>query len=52
MLEKLFVDRCYFVLLQGPDGVDLEMNLNGKHSRRDDDDDEFDDMVHIFLFTQ
>lgn len=29
---------------EGPDGVDLEMNLNGKHSRRDDDDDEFDDM--------
>ncbi|CAH1434724.1 unnamed protein product [Lactuca virosa] len=28
---------------EGPDGVDLEMNLNGKHSRRDDDD-EFDDM--------
>ncbi|CAI9304478.1 unnamed protein product [Lactuca saligna] len=29
---------------EGPDGVDLEMNLNGKHSRRDDDDDEFDDV--------
>ncbi|KAI3707788.1 hypothetical protein L2E82_36614 [Cichorium intybus] len=28
---------------EGPDGVDLEMNLNGKHSKRDDDDD-FDDM--------
>lgn len=23
---------------EGPDGVDLEMNLNGSHSRRDDDD--------------
>ncbi|KAL4580591.1 hypothetical protein LXL04_016791 [Taraxacum kok-saghyz] len=29
---------------EGPDGVDLEMNLNGKQSKRDDDDDEFDDM--------
>ncbi|KAJ9552599.1 hypothetical protein OSB04_016644 [Centaurea solstitialis] len=28
---------------EGPDGVDLEMNLNGKHSKRDDDD-EFDDL--------
>ncbi|XP_071736969.1 syntaxin-43-like [Rutidosis leptorrhynchoides] len=27
---------------EGPDGVDLEMNLNGKQSRRDDD--EFDDL--------
>lgn len=27
---------------EGPDGVDLEMNLNGKHSNRDDD--EFDDL--------
>ncbi|KVI01751.1 Syntaxin, N-terminal [Cynara cardunculus var. scolymus] len=27
---------------EGPDGVDLEMNLNGKHSKRDDD--EFDDL--------
>ncbi|KAK4339705.1 hypothetical protein RND71_041167 [Anisodus tanguticus] len=24
---------------EGPDGVDLEMNINGSHSRRDDDDD-------------
>ncbi|KAK4378874.1 hypothetical protein RND71_000736 [Anisodus tanguticus] len=28
---------------EGPDGVDLEMNINGSHSRRDDDDD-FDDL--------
>ncbi|KAK6121086.1 hypothetical protein DH2020_045179 [Rehmannia glutinosa] len=27
---------------EGPDGVDLEMNLNGSNSKRDDDD--FDDM--------
>ncbi|PHT29067.1 Syntaxin-43 [Capsicum baccatum] len=28
---------------EGPDGVDLEMNLNGSHSRRDDDDlDDYD----------
>lgn len=29
--------------MQGPDGVDLEMNLNGNHSRSEDDD--LDDMV-------
>jgi syntaxin 16 len=28
---------------EGPDGVDLEMNLNGSHSRTEDDD-EFDDI--------
>ncbi|XP_057464640.1 syntaxin-43-like [Actinidia eriantha] len=27
---------------EGPDGIDLEMNLNGNHTRREDD--EFDDM--------
>ncbi|PSS28848.1 Syntaxin-41 like [Actinidia chinensis var. chinensis] len=27
---------------EGPDGIDLEMNLNGNHTRREDDD--FDDM--------
>lgn len=29
--------------MQGQDGVDLEMNINGSRSRRDDD--EFDDLV-------
>lgn len=29
--------------MQGQDGVDLEMNLNGGRSRMEDDD--FDDMV-------
>ncbi|XP_076928024.1 tlg2p-like protein a [Bidens hawaiensis] len=29
---------------EGPDGVDLEMNLNGKQSTRHDYDDEFDDL--------
>lgn len=35
--------------MQGSDGVDLEMNLNGSKSTRDDDDD-MDDIVSIFLF--
>lgn len=33
---------------EGPDGVDLEMNLNGSHSRRDDDD--LDDLVCNFYY--
>lgn len=31
------------VVMQGQDGVDLEMNLNGSRSRTEDDD--LDDMV-------
>lgn len=34
--------------IQGSDGVDLEMNLNGSKPRRDDDDD-MDDIVSKFL---
>ena len=33
--------------MQGQDGVDLEMNLNGSKSRIDDDG--LDDMVYCFL---
>ena len=36
--------------MQGSDGVDLEMNLNGNKSTRDDDDDDIDDIVSEFLF--
>jgi len=35
-------------MLQGQDGVDLEINLNGGKSRFEDDD--LDNMVLIFLF--
>lgn len=34
--------------MQGSDGVDLEMNLNGSKSTREDDDD-MDDIVSGFL---
>lgn len=38
----------HFIILQGQDGVDLEINLNGGKSRFEDDD--LDNMVLIFLF--
>lgn len=37
--------------MQGSDGVDLEMNLKGSKSTRDDDDDDIDDIVSEFLFS-
>lgn len=39
--------HCFFLLMQGQDGVDLEMNLNG--SRSGIDDDNLDYMVCSFL---
>lgn len=39
-----FLYHCF--VMQGQDGVDLEMNLNGGRSRMDDDN--LDDMVYWF----
>lgn len=36
-------------MMQGQDGVDLEINLNGSKSRFEDDDD-LDNMVFMFPF--
>ena len=38
--------------LQGQDGVDLEMNINGSKSTFELEDDEFEDVVRfLFVFT-
>lgn len=44
--------NCYtsthaFVLMQGQDDIDLEMNMNGPNSNTEDD--KFDDIVCIFF---
>ena len=45
MLRVVFL-ICLFFMLQGHDGVDLEMNLNDDKSRLDND--EFGDVVCCF----
>lgn len=43
------INFIYCSIVQGQDGVDLEMNLNGNKSIREDD--EFSDLVKITLFS-
>jgi hypothetical protein len=48
-ISILFVTiEFYFTMMQGQDGVDLEINMNGSKSRYEDDD--LDNMVFLFSF--
>jgi hypothetical protein len=47
---RILLELGFFVPLQGQDGVDLEMNMNG--TKPSFEDDEFEDVVSlVFVFT-